>query len=289
MAADSVRDRVVLVTGAARGIGAATARELARRGARVALVGLEPEALATSAAELGAGHSWAEADVRDQAAVDTAVAATIDRHGRLDAVLANAGVASYGTVRQLDPVAFARVIDVNLTGVFRTLHAALPHLEVTRGYALVMSSLAAFAPVGGLAPYAASKAGVEALALATRQEVAHLGIGVGVCHPGWVATDMVRGTEDDLPDFAAGRRRMPWPAGSTTSVESCATAVADGIARRARRVYVPRGVAAAMLARQLIASALMERLLRDQLATGIPRLELSVARLGRSFGRHTVG
>ena len=289
MAADSVRDRVVLVTGAARGIGAATARELARRGARVALVGLEAEALADTAAELGAGHSWAEADVRDQRAVDDAVAATVDRHGRLDAVLANAGVASYGTVRQLDPAAFARVVDVNLTGVFRTLHATLPHLEVTRGYALVMSSLAAFAPMGGLAPYAASKAGVEALALATRQEVAHLGVGVGVCHPGWVATDMVRGTEDDLPDFAAGRRRMPWPASTTTSVESCARAVADGIAGRARRVYVPRGVAAAMLARPLTASALVERLLRNQLATTIPRLEANVARLGRSFGRHTVG
>ncbi len=289
MAADSVRDRVVLVTGAARGIGAATARELAHRGARLALVGLEAGTLAALATELGADHSWAEADVRDQGALDDAVAAAVHRHGRLDAVLANAGIASYGTVRQLDPAAFARVVDVNLTGVFQTLHATLPHLENTRGYALVMSSLAAFAPMGGLAPYAASKAGVEVLALATRQEVAHLGVGVGVCHPGWVDSDMVRGTENDLPDFAAGRRRMPWPAGTTTSVENCARAVADGIAGRARRVYVPKGVAAAMLARPLITSSLVERLLRKQLASSIPRLEANVTRLGRSFGRHTVG
>ena len=212
MSIPPVRDRVVLVTGAARGIGAGTARELAARGARLALVGLEPEQLAALAAELGPGHSWAEADVTDQDALDAAVAATVERHGRLDAVLANAGVASYGTIRQIDPADFQRVVDVNLTGVFRTLHATLPHLVDSGGYALVVSSLAAFAPVGGLAPYAATKAAVESLALATRQEVAHLGVGVGVCHPGWIATDMVLGTEDDLPWFKASRRQMPWPA-----------------------------------------------------------------------------
>jgi NAD(P)-dependent dehydrogenase (short-subunit alcohol dehydrogenase family) len=288
MGAPSVRGRVVLITGAARGIGAATARELAGRGARVALTGLEPDALAALATELGDGHSWVEADVTDQGAVDAAVTTTVERHGHLDAVLANAGVASYGTIRQLDPAAFARVIDVNLTGVFHTLHAALPHLVRTHGYALVLSSLAAFAPMPGLAPYAASKAGVEALALATRQEVAHLGVGVGVCHPAWVDTDMVRGSEADLPGFAESRRRLPWPANATTSVEDCAAAIADGIAARARRVYVPRGVVAAMVARPLTASPLVERLTRGRTARSIPRLEEQVGRLGRVFGRHTV-
>jgi NAD(P)-dependent dehydrogenase (short-subunit alcohol dehydrogenase family) len=216
------------------------------------------------------------------------VQAVVDRHGRLDAVLANAGVASYGTIRQIDPAAFARVIDVNLTGVFRTLHATLPHLVETGGYALAVSSLAAFTPMAGLAPYAASKAGVEALALATRQEVAHLGVGVGVCHPGWVDTDMVRATEHDLPGFAESRRRLPWPANSTTSVEDCGRAVADGIAARARRVYVPRGVMAAMVARPLTASPLVERLSRRRIAGSVRQLEQQVARLGRSFGRHTV-
>ena len=288
MSPPQVRDHVVLVTGAARGIGAATARELACRGARLVLVGLEPEALAGLACELGDQHSWAEADVTDQAALEAAVTAAVERHGRIDAVLANAGVASYGTVRQLDPDAFARVIDVNLTGVFRTLHATFPHLVQSRGYALVVSSLAAFTPFGGIAPYAASKAGVEALALATRQEVAHLGIGVGVCHPGWVDTDMVRGIERDLSSSAASRRRMPWPANSTTPVEECARRIADGIAGRARRVYVPRGVMAAMLARPLTTSPLVERLTRRRMARTIPRLEERVASLGRAFGRHTV-
>ena len=289
MPTPQVRDRVILITGAARGIGAATARELGRRGATLALVGLEPEALAGLASELGDHHSWTEADVTDQAALDAAVSAAVRRHGRLDAVLANAGVASYGTVRQLDPADFARVIDVNLTGAFRTLHATLPHLVESRGYALVVSSLAAFAPFGGLAPYAASKAGVEALALATRQEVAHLGVGVGVCHPGWIDTDMVRGTERDLPWFAASREKLPWPANSTTSADECARRIADGIAARARRVYVPRGVMAAMVARPLTTSALVERLTRGRMARSIPQLEKQVASLGRAFGRHTVG
>ena len=288
MSIPPVRDRVVLVTGAARGIGAGTARELAARGARLALVGLEPEQLEALAAELGPEHSWAEADVTDQDALDAAVAAAVERHCRLDAVLANAGVASYGTIRQIDPADFQRVVDVNLTGVFRTLHATLPHLVDSGGYALAVSSLAAFAPVGGLAPYAATKAAVESLALATRQEVAHLGVGVGVCHPGWIATDMVLGTEDDLPWFKASRRQLPWPANTTTSVDDCARTMADGIARRARRVYVPRGVVAAMIARPLTTSPAVERLTRGQLARSIPRLEAEVARLGRAFGRHTV-
>jgi len=288
MAVPPVDGSVVLVTGAARGIGAATARELAARGARLALVGLEPEALTALAHELGPGHTWTEADVTDQQALEAAVATTLERHGRLDAVLANAGLASYGTVRQIDPDDFARVIDVNLTGVFRTLHTTIPHLVASRGYALVVSSLAAFAPVGGLAPYAASKAGVEALALAVRQEVAHLGVGVGVCHPGWIDTDMVRGTEADLPGFAESRASMPWPANSITDVDECARRIADAIARRSRRVYVPRAVLAAMLARPLIASALVERLTSDRVARAIPQLEAQVARLGRSFGQHSV-
>ncbi len=289
MAIPEVRDQVVLITGAARGIGAATARELAGRGAHVALVGREPEQLASLAAELGPAHSWAEADVTDQDALDAAVAATVERHDRVDAVLANAGVASYGTVRQIDPAAFARVVDVNLTGVFRTLHATLPHLVDSRGYALTMSSLAAFAPLGGLAAYCAAKAGVESLALATRQEVAHLGVGIGVCHPGWIDTDMVRGAETDLPSFARSRQKMPWPANGTTSVDDCARAISDAIARRSRRVYVPRGVVAAMITKPIATSRLVERLLVLQQRHTIPVLEEQYERLGRAFGRHSVG
>jgi NAD(P)-dependent dehydrogenase (short-subunit alcohol dehydrogenase family) len=281
-----VHGKVVLVTGAARGIGAQTARVLAGRGARLALVGLEPDMLRHLCDELGEGHAWFEADVTSQADLDEAVRRSAERFGGIDVVVANAGVASYGTVRQMDPEAFARTVDINLTGVFRTVHAALPHVIERRGYVLVVASLAAFTPLGGLAAYNASKSGAEALGLALRQEVAHLGVDVGVCHPSWIDTDMVRGAERDLGAFRETRKTLPWPANSTTSVEECARLVAEGIARRTSRVYVPRSVVVANVARALISSPLALRLMRSRLATQIPRLEREVDQLGRSFAAH---
>src|SRR5215218_5794301 len=91
-------DKVVLITGPARGIGAETARRLAARGARLSLVGLEPERLAALATSLGDGHHWSACDVTDQAGLDAAVAATVEALGGIDVVIANAGVASHGTV-----------------------------------------------------------------------------------------------------------------------------------------------------------------------------------------------
>ena len=121
------------------------------------------------------------------------------------------GVAAYGTVRQADEASFERVLDINLNGVFRTLKYATPHLERSRGHAMVVASAISFTPLAGLASYAASKAGVEMLALAYRQEVAHLGITVGLVHPSWIDTDLVRGAEADLPSFQELRGRLPYP------------------------------------------------------------------------------
>lgn len=279
--------KVAVVTGAARGIGAGVARALADRGATVALIGLEPGELKRVTDELGDGHAWWEADVRDAEALSTAIDAAAERFGRIDLVLANAGVSSYGTVRQIDPDAFERVVDVNLNGVYRTLHAAIPHLERTNGYALVISSQAAFNPLAGLSPYNASKAGVEALALACRQEVAHLGIGIGVCHPSWIDTDIVRGAEDDLPSFRETRRKLPWPANKTTTLPACVDAICDAMAKRKRRVFVPREVVVSHLTRQLAVSGLVEPIVRRMARKAVPRLEQEVDALGRSHSKHT--
>jgi hypothetical protein len=132
------------------------------------------------------------------------------------------GVASYGTVRQADEASFERVVDINLTGVFRTLKYATPHLERSGGYVLVVASALSFAPLAALASYGASKAGVEMLALAYRQEVAHLGVTVGVVHPSWIDTDLVRSADADLPSFAMLRRGLPYPGYVTTSVDQAA-------------------------------------------------------------------
>lgn len=278
--------KVALITGAARGIGAGVARGLADRGARVALIGLEPDELKRVAGDLGEQHAWWEADVRDVDALTLAIDAAAERFGRIDLVLANAGISSYGTVRQIDPEAFERVIDINLNGVYRTLHATIPHLEKTNGYALVVSSQAAFTPLAGLSPYNASKAGAEALAFACRQEVAHLGIGVGVCHPSWIDTDIVRGAEADLPSFRETRKKLPWPANKTTSLAACVDAICTGMDKRKRRVYVPREVVVSNLTRQLIVSGLVEPIVNRMAKKAVPQMEREVADLGRSHSAH---
>lgn len=279
--------KVALVTGAARGIGAGVARGFVARGGRVALVGLEPELLTELSAELGDAAAWWEADVRDGRAVAAAVDAAAAHFGRLDFVLANAGIASYGTVRQIDDTAFERVVDVNINGVFRTLKYSTPHLAKTRGYALVIASLASFAPLAGLASYNASKAGAESLGLAYKQEVAHLGIDVGVCHPSWIDTDIVRNAEADLPSFRDIRKKLPYPANSTTSVEDCVEHILGGFAKRKSRVYIPKGVLIANWTKALSNSPLMWPLVRKLAGGAVPQMETEVDALGRHHHSHT--
>lgn len=280
------KGKVAVLTGAARGIGAQVARGYAASGGKVALIGLEPELLKELSAELGPAAAWWEVDVRDGDALKQAIDAAASHFGRIDHVLANAGIASYGTLRQLDDAAFDRVIDVNLGGVFRTMKYAAPHLEKSRGYLLAVSSMAAFIPLGGLAPYNASKAGCEALALAFKQEVAHLKIGVGVCHPGWIDTDIVRGAEDDLPTFREIRTHLPYPANSTTSVEECAERILHGFKRRKSRVYVPRDIIVSNWTRSLATSPAVWPIVKRIAKRSVPGIEAEVQALGRFHHAH---
>lgn len=278
--------KVAVITGAARGIGAGVARGYVERGGKVALLGLEPELLAALAEELGDAAAWWEADARDGAAMTAAVDAAAAHFGRIDHVLANAGIASYGTVRQIDEPSFERVIDINITGVFRTLHPAIPHLVETKGHALVVASMASFANLAGLASYNASKAGAESLALVTNQEVAHLGVRVGVVHPGWIDTDIVRGAEDDLPTFRAIRKKLPYPANSTTDLDECVEAILRGFAKRKTRVYVPRGVIVANWTKAFVNSPVGAAIVLRIAKKHVPDLEREVAALGRFQHAH---
>ena len=271
----------LVITGAARGIGEKVARLAAARGARVALIGLEPDRLRALADDLGPTASWREADVRDSAALRSAIDDCAITMGGIDITVANAGVAAYGTVRQADEASFERVLDINLNGVFRTLKYATPHLESSRGHAMVVASAISFTPIAGLASYAASKAGVEMLALAYRQEVSHLGITVGVVHPSWIDTDLVRGAEADLPSFQELRGRLPYPGNVTTSVDRAGAAIVRGLVRRRSRVYVPRAVVVANWAKAALNSPGAWPWMRRFAAEVTPALEREVAALGR--------
>src|SRR3954468_10743647 len=280
----------VLITGAARGIGAELARRAAARGARVALVGLEPDRLAAVAAELGPEHLWVEADVTDAAALAAAVRRTVDTFGGLDVVVANAGIAPLTTVATSSARALSRTIEVNLIGAMLTAHAALPFVAERRGHVLLVSSAAAFTVLPGMSAYCAAKAGLERFGDALRLEGAHRGVTVASAHPTWIDTDLVRDTEAALPTFKATRRQLPGPLGAYTSVEECAQALVENLETRGRRVFVPRSVGVVSAFRQVVTGALAEKVAMAVSAKRVPELERDIAALdGREFGKNSIG
>jgi NAD(P)-dependent dehydrogenase (short-subunit alcohol dehydrogenase family) len=256
----SLNGRRVLITGAARGIGAATARRLYSRGARLALAGIEAEQLAEVAASCGNAPVFA-CDVRDRVQVEAAVEGAVAALGGLDVVLANAGVGAQLPIVGGDPEIFERTIAVNLLGVYYTVRAAGPHISHPNGYALVISSLAAAVHPPLLAAYSASKAGVEALGDALRIEIAPSGARVGVAYFGELDTDMTsRGFGTDAA------RMLQSGLGAVSRVAPLSVgidAIERGIEKRSRRVVAPRSVAPLlhirMLAQRVIELALRTR------------------------------
>ena len=268
-----------MVTGAARGIGAETARRLAARGAKLALVGLEPEELASVARQCGPDALAIEADVTDLPAMEDAVVQTVERFGGLDVLVANAGVASFGNLRTIDPEAFYRTIEVNLLGQFRTVRAGLEQVIDRRGYVLVVASAAAVSQIPGFSAYGASKAGVEGMCNALRLEVAHLGVDVGVAYFSWIDTDMVaRGAEQE--GFRVLMDRLPGPIAKVTPLPDVGLAMADAIERRARVVAVPEWVRAARYLRGLLHTTAAERQIRAAAPAIASATEAEVERRG---------
>jgi NAD(P)-dependent dehydrogenase (short-subunit alcohol dehydrogenase family) len=246
----------ILITGAARGIGAETARKLAAKGHRLALLGLEGELLESVASSTGA--TAYEVDVCDRDALRAAVAEAVTELGGLDVAMANAGVASGGTVLAMDPDMWEKVVQINLFGVYRTIHAALPHLVESRGYALPVASVAAIAHAPLMSAYCASKAGVEAFADSLRVEVAHHGVDVGCAYFSWIDTEMVRGS-DRISAFEKMRSTLKPPFNKTYPVSVAADAVVRGIEKRSKRVCGPGWIKAIQPWRGMIEPAIRQQ------------------------------
>ncbi len=236
-----VADKVVVITGAGRGIGAELAQILHRRRARVVMLDLDEDKVRTAAARLGSRAVPLRADVADRDSMVAATATVRDRFGRIDLVVANAGITPVpATLRTMDPADFDRVIGVNLTGVFNTVRPALDDIVASGGHVVVVSSCAAFAPGMGGSPYMISKAGVEQLGRALRVELAASGATAGVAYFGIVETAMTHHTLDDDEFGRAADAMLPWPLNQRISAAQAALAVADGIAHRAPRIIAPR-------------------------------------------------
>ncbi|MEU1781029.1 SDR family oxidoreductase [Streptomyces abikoensis] len=232
----SLTGQVAVVTGAARGVGEALARKLSARGASVALVGLEPDELRRVARTLRGDAAHWHADVADHEAMAAVATEAKARFGKVDVVVANAGVAAGGPLAGSDPADWRRVIEVNLIGSAVTGRAFLPVLTESRGYLLQIASLAALTPAPMMTAYCASKAGVEAYAHGLRAEVAHKGVRVGVAYLSWTDTDMVRGA-DEFEVMRELRQRLPWPANRTYPLGPAVDRLVAGIERRSAHVY----------------------------------------------------
>jgi NAD(P)-dependent dehydrogenase (short-subunit alcohol dehydrogenase family) len=241
VASQPLAGKAVLITGAARGIGAESARRLAARGARLSVVGLEPELLERGAAECGPEAVWFEADVTDPDSLERAVEGTVERLGGIDVAMANAGVGAGGMVLHSEMDAVEHVLRINLIGAIRTLKLCLPHVIERRGYLLPVASLAAVGQAPGMSAYGTSKAGLEAFANSLRIEVKHRGVDVGVAYFSWIDTEMVRGI-DGHRDFSFMRAGLRGPLAKTYPVSRAADAVVRGIERRARWVTHPNWI-----------------------------------------------
>ena len=198
MAAASLR--VALVTGGGRGIGAGIARALASAGFRLVLCG-RGEAAAATAAELARdGHDAhaVRADVADERAVSRLVGAAIERFGRIDALVNNAGINHAGGVLDLEPARFDELFAVNVRGAYLCTRAAAPHLAGNDGAIVNVGSWVARTPAPGFGVYSTTKAALVALTRATATELAPLGITVNAVCPGNVWSDIWEAATPEL-------------------------------------------------------------------------------------------
>jgi meso-butanediol dehydrogenase / (S,S)-butanediol dehydrogenase / diacetyl reductase len=202
--------KVVIVTGAASGIGAATARRFASEGAKVVAVDRDEAGLADVAKSMPSGHVLAHvADVSDSAAVDAMVKAATDRFGRLDVLVNNAGVHEGGEPKDITDEQWRKVMATDLDGVFFGCRAALPHLEKTIGSIVNTASVSGTGGDWAMSPYNAAKGGVVNLTRALAMDLGKRGVRVNAVCPSLTRTGMTEDMMDDKGLLAKFAERIP--------------------------------------------------------------------------------
>jgi NAD(P)-dependent dehydrogenase (short-subunit alcohol dehydrogenase family) len=265
--------KVALVTGAARGIGYETARQLHARGASVTVVDLDADQAREAAEQIGERAIGIAADVTDHAAMMGAVAETVERFGGLDIVVANAGIAqgTVATTRGISVEEWERVFEVDLLGVWRTVRAALPQIVERRGHVVVTSSVYAFMNGVLNSPYAVAKSGVESMGRTLRTELTPLGASASVAYFGWVDTRMVQDAFE-RPHSSRMQENLPSWLSKRIHPSEAGAAVVAGIEERAPRIFAPkwwryvsalRGVLNPLLDRRLERDATMLTTIRE--------------------------
>jgi ribitol 2-dehydrogenase len=183
--------KVAIVTGASSGIGAATARLLARHGAKVVLAARSRDKLEALASDLGPDALAVPTDVTQTADVTALIDRTLQHFGRLDVLFANAGIYIPGEVKDGNPNDWANLMDININGVLRCVHVALPHMiKQQSGDILVTSSISGFVDIHWEPIYSASKHAIQTFVHTLRRQVAKEGIRVGAVAPGRVANEL---------------------------------------------------------------------------------------------------
>ncbi|MCE1270594.1 MAG: SDR family NAD(P)-dependent oxidoreductase [Acinetobacter sp.] len=235
-----LKDKVVVITGSTGGLGQATAQALRDKGAKLALLDLDLNKVTQQANDLGGSGNamgW-QADVCSLESLENAMASAAKHFGKIDVVIANAGIGRPASLEHMAPETFERTIDINLTGVFRTFRSALPYVKETQGYLLAISSLAAFVHSPLNTHYTSSKAGVWALCDSLRLELKHLNIGVGSIHPTFFQTPMMDAVQSDPAGKAVWKGNTGiW---KYVAIETVVSELVEGIEKRKDIVIVPK-------------------------------------------------
>lgn len=258
--------KVVLITGGSRGLGNATATALLSRGARVAIVDIDPATPDIAARMSATAAIGAVADVRDRDALDRAVAHAVERFGRVDIAIANAGILSRGaTLRSMPATTIDNLFAVNITGVVNTVNAAMDQIIANQGQIVLISSVFAFLNGMGTIPYAMSKAAVEQLGRGLRVELAAHGATTTTAYFSLIETDMIKhGVDEDPTVVELLSTTLPRPLLKRIQPEAAAAAIADGLACRSPRVMAPARWKPLSTLRGVINPALDARLAKDR-------------------------